>query len=84
MNAKLTNEEVNGLLDVLNIAFDDQENYLNSCHPEMDYGTEWPATRELKATQFELTARVLDKLGMHASAKKWRELAESLQEEVSK
>ena len=77
-----TREEIDGLLDVLNIAFDDQENYLNSAHPAMDYGTEWPATRELKATQFELTARVLDKLGMHASAKKWRELADSLKAEV--
>lgn len=78
----ITREELDGLMDVLNIAFEDQEQYLNSCHPEMDYGVEWPAARDLKLYQFGLTASVLDKVGMHASAKKWRELADSLRAEI--
>jgi hypothetical protein len=77
---ELTKDEVEALGYALDLAYDDQANYINVSNLAVDYGTDWPDAREHKVTSFMHIAAIAEKLEMHGEPERWRALASQVHE----
>jgi hypothetical protein len=78
MNIELTTEEIDALSEVLDLAYGDQNNYMDCGDPHMDYGAEWPFVAIEKATRFRIVAAVTGRLGLPGERERWQQLAANL------
>lgn len=69
----LSRSEHEALMYALDIALDDQENYIEGPYPRADYGSEWSSVAKEKAGHFNALARS----GIHY-ANRWRALAKAV------
>lgn len=79
MEVEFTQDEIDALSEILDLAFGDQESYLNIGNPHQDYGAEWPFTATEKANRFRLVAKVGGKLGLTGERDRWERMAESFE-----
>lgn len=79
---QLTDMEREAIGYVLDLAFDDQQNYLSTGSPEVDYGPEWPDTARQKRTYFAALAVAVEKLGLPTDRERWQQLADGLKDEA--
>ena len=73
----LTEAQTEALCDMLQIAYEDQEQYLQSSFASSDYGDEWPEAAATKAHKFRRVGEVVEQLGLVADD--WTSLAETLE-----
>lgn len=60
----LTEDQVNGMLTVVDYAMDDQSNYLGSRYAQHDYGKEYPSVLRYVAEAFSACAEVFRQIPM--------------------
>jgi hypothetical protein len=73
-----TQAEIDALGAALDLAFEDQENYLTSGNAPQDYGSEWSEAKREKQSKFRLIASVTEKLGIAGERERWEGLADQL------
>lgn len=73
----LAEPDIEALLFALDLAFDDQDDYLRSGNAAIDYGSEWNDAADLKMKYFRNLAIVAERLG--SDGDKWGELANMVQ-----
>ena len=71
------------LLWAFELALDDQENYLKTRNPALDYHEEWPELAATKAEQLTNLASICEQIGAHQIAEDCRTLASKFTESVS-
>ena len=80
-NITLTPEQREALMHILDLAFEDQSNYLDSGHMATDFGADWPEARATKAATFRTIAEIAgQQLRIHGEFERWADLASSVEE----
>lgn len=67
----LSRAQVEAIGYALDLAYGDQEAYLNMGSPVQDYGDEWPAVADMKSREFVRLAAVADMLGLIGERERW-------------
>ncbi len=75
---QLTQDEIDALGEILDLAHGDQESYMNIGNPHIDYGDEWPLVASEKAKRFRLIANIGEKIGLHGERERWEALASNM------
>jgi hypothetical protein len=76
--ATLNSAEIQGIGYALDLAYDDQDEYLRRGCPESDYGDEWESAKCYKAEQFRSIAAAANKLGLNGETERWNALADEV------
>jgi hypothetical protein len=63
----------------LDLAFQDQEHWLEHGSPTIDYGREWARVRFLKAEEYRELSKLGARLGFDREADRWKRLAENVE-----
>jgi hypothetical protein len=75
MQLRITGPRAEALRFALDLAAQDQREYIHHGHPERDHGEEWPEAAQRKAKQFRQLADIAERIGEDALARSFRELA---------
>lgn len=78
----LTDAQRYALGYALDLAADDQNNYLSYGSPEVDYGKEWPEIAKERAEKFIALGRVGELLGFCGEGSRWTDLANEVLETI--
>jgi hypothetical protein len=74
----LSDNELEAIGYALDLAFEDQENYLTSgIDPVADYGPDWPEAAKHKSERFDAIAQAVEKLGID-NPERWQRLAKQV------
>jgi hypothetical protein len=79
MTITLTQDEIDALGEIFDLAHGDQESYINIGNPHIDYGDEWPFVAREKAKGFRLIARIGEKIELNGESERWEILANNME-----
>lgn len=65
---------------MFDLAYGDQDNYLQCADVDADYGDEWPAVCTGKVQDFRAVAEFADIIGLHGESDRWNSLANDFEE----
>lgn len=74
--SNLTPEQIEALEWALDLAFDDQHNYVREGDPAGDYGNDWPDARAMKAAYCRSLAELATCVG---ETNRWNNLADEIE-----